>query len=1091
MSDNSLIDLEKEDMILLHLNETTSSESESIEKLTSNEEIFKNLDENNLDEQLGNLKDKGMISEIQEEENKCYRLTEDGEKEKKNIWDEIKDEKVILIDDKDTVRLTMRNIDNLHSDKSLIDILKNIDEDKILDVRDESQIYHGLVGREQEIEELMTSVEKMKEESSKAIFIAGDTGIGKTRLVEEVKRLAVEENIDFLKGKCDLEEHEPYHPFKDALDKFLKMDKEIGEFENMITPSHSSEEKVHTKQMFDAQRKSVFYGTTKFFESLCEIRPLVLFLDDLQWADKGTLNLLDYMTDRLQEKPILIFGTYRPGDVSEDDPLKETMRRMSRKKLYEKMELSPLDTSEIEELIKTLTNIEDVPRSFVESIEEKTNGNTLFIKENVNQMIEEKLIDPVEGTFPDQSDIILIPDVVHEVIEKRVYKLDDETRGILQLGSVIGRKVPFELLGEASDMDELEVLEKIDDLLENKIWIEHPREEAFLFTHELFIDTIYDGVGKWVEKKSLHEKVAKAMQKVYEDQLEENYSVIGRHYYKGERYQKSFEYFKKAGEKAEKVYAYEDAIERYKQSLRSFEETEALDDEEVFSLLEKLGEANTVLGNFEEARKYLSRALKKTDDIEKQRRAYRKIADTWSSQGKPEKVIGATKEGLSMRKIERDLPEEEKERESMGLSNSAEICRLLSHRGAALTRLGKYDEAKEIFFEELERAEELDEKSLLAQAYHDLGLMERGEVNPEDCIHYLESAIKIREEMLEEQDSAEERFDLSRSYNNLGVIYLDLRELEKAIPNFKRVLDLNKKTNNKQLKELSLQNLSLIYRYKGELEKSENIIEKLFEIYEIVEDRHGLLLAKNTIGKIALERGNLEHALGYLEDSLEIAEESDIKFRIVEVLTNISETHMWKGDIEEARNHIQRAYELAEEVQNNRAQGMSLYMKGRLDRLAGDVEESIKKHHRGIEISSETDERVDLLNNRCELAEDYLLKGDLNKAKEELNKAKEIGLDTPRFNTWLRMLEGILLRKKGDLERAESKLEESLKEAKEASKIYRVARLNCELGKLMKRKGEDKKAEEYFEKAVGLSDDKGIKLIKDVYCEELNEYTSD
>ncbi len=1066
--------LGEDELLILHIGDQCVPEdvTEPVGSM-SYEKIVENTNIDRIDELLTDLEDEDKISSTTEDEKKYFHLTKDGEKAREEIWEDIKEEKIILIDDKDTLQLKLKNIRNLFNGKDLIAILENINEENILDLRTKDQVYERLVGREEKFQEIKDMLDRIREEPGKAILISGDTGIGKTRLVEELKRLAIDQDFDFLKGKCHHEAPEPYQPFKSALDKFLEIEKEMGKFESVISPSQKADGKVQTRQMFDAQRKSVFYGTTKFLETLTEYRPLVLFLDDLQWADKGTLNLLDYMTDKLKDKPVLIVCTYRPGDVSEDDPLSETMRRMSRKRLYEEIELKPLETESIEKLIKEITQVEEVPKEFVKGIEEKTNGNPLFIKENVNQMIEEKLIDPVEGSFPSESKIVLVPDVVQDVIEKRVYKLNDDVRDILQLGSVIGRKIPFELLAEASEQDELEILEKIDELLENNIWREHPREESFLFSHDLLVDTIYQGTGKWLERKSLHNKVAEAIENIYESQIEEKYSILGRHFKIGEQYERSFEYFKKAGEKAERVYSHEDAVERYRESLEAAEKAESVDEEELFFLMEKVGEAVDIIGDSEEARKYFDRALTKAEDVEKKRRAYRKIARCWSNQGEFKKVISTADKGLSLYDeegimMEKKVEESEVERDLEELEDSPEICRLLSQKGWALRRIGKSEEAKKIFEEELEKAKDIDDVSVLSQAYHDLGSLQGSSMYMNKNMEYLQKSIDLRKEILQDEESFEQKYGLSRSYNNVGIFHLQRGNLNKSLEYLKKALDLHREINNKLFEAKTLINLAIIYTHKGELEKTEDILDDAFDMMRAIEDKQGLSRAEVNEALLYIEKGKIDKALDDFESSLETFEEIGNKIGVASTYIGMSRSFMFKGDMEKSKEYIEKAYEIAGEIKSEQVKVDALIQYGRLERLTGDPVEAVELHEKNMKNADEDGRMVSLLMNRAELIEDYIAKGELDRARELLEQKDEEDLDIPDINNKFQLVQGILHREEGNLEEAEDEFKRCLEEAKELSKKYRIARIHYELGKLYKAKENGEKAEESLEESERL-----------------------
>ncbi|MFW6048271.1 MAG: tetratricopeptide repeat protein [Candidatus Natronoplasma sp.] len=1066
--------LDERDLLLIHLGDLSDKPKQNNGKVDPVEDIL-GIEKEMIKRSISELEEKGMIIEEKthsdQDEILRYELTEGGKKEKERIWDDIKENKIILIDEKDAVQLKLENVPTVLDGVHLIEIIKNIDGRGVLYLRDDEKSREELVGREEHIKKLKDLITGIDHKEINTLLISGDTGMGKTMLVEELKNMVLEMGFDFLKGRCFIEDQAPYSPFNRALKKLLEIKRGTGEAQGVISQSRSSRGKAESQKMFDTQRKSVFYGTTKFLRSLSEFRPLVIFLDDIQWADSGTLNLLDYMADRLRDEAVILIGAYRPGDVSESDPLKRTMRRMSRKKLYHEIELGPLGEESIEKMISEITGIDKIPDDFVRKLEDKTNGNPLFVKEIVNQMLKERLIDTEKGELPTESEIIYIPDVVQEVIENRVFDLNDESREILQLGSVIGKDIPFELLANASDEKELELLDKIDPLLENNIWEEDPREDVFSFSHNLFLDTIYEGVGKWLERKNLHIKIAEATEKVYEGGLDDRYFTLGHHFKKGEDYEKAFDYFMKAGEKAEKVYAHEDAIERYEEALMIANRTGEIEKEEKISLLEELGEINNIIGDYEKSRKYLRQPLAEISDPERKRRLYRNIIDSWYNEGKFDKVIEITDEALDLG--EKDHLDLDEMSASSRKENTREICKLLSKKAWALMRKGEYERAKEIFFEELNRAEELGDRTVLAQAYHDLGSLERGGLSTEDCIRYLTKAIKIRKDILAEEESFKEKYDLFRSYNNLGAIYFERLDLDKSLSLFEKALKLNQEIKNKMFEVLALNNIAAIKSKKGELDGSKNILEEVLEMAEGIHYTQGQLLAENTLGVINQERGKFDLALEHFKRAKDITEKMDFKYGMIDVCVNISQSYIFKGEMDKAKDHLDQGHKLAEEIKNERSIAKTLRLKGNIERLEGSIEKSIESHKKALETDIKG---AYLFWNRCELVEDFLAKEDIKKAEENLEKAKEENIGTEELDSKLKMLQGVLLREKGDLEKSKKFLETSLEMSKDLSKRYRIARVDHELGKLYISMDNDEKAREYLDTAKQLFEQMGMKL---------------
>ncbi len=1083
-------DLSLEDLIILSFLDKSTLELEEFIQLDDEKE-------EKIRQKLEMMENEGTIIRTSEEKEDLYkssqlirfRLSERGKKRKKLLWSKIGNEDIDLIDEKDVVRLKLKNIIKIIKEKSLIEILKKLDDERVLNLDKKERHGYGFVGREEYLERFNKKINRILEGNGSTVVLKGRTGIGKTRLAEELKNIATEKGFDFFEGKCYVEDYSPYGPVESALEKFLEIEKDVVNLESIITPHRLKENSFTTSEMFDAQRKSIFYDTTNFLKNLSRYRPLVLFFDDLQWADKGTLNLLDYMTDRLKEESILIICAYRPGDINADHPLTSTLRKMSRKKVYEEFELEPLDESEIKDMIAEITGLNDIPEELITDIRKKTNGVPLFIKESLKQMIKENIIDIEKGKFPSEAELAEIPDVVQNVVEKRVFDLDDETREILQICSVVGKRIPFELITEISDEDELEILEKMDDLLEKNILEEHPRDESFIFSHDFFVDTIYQELGDWLEKKNLHQDVGKAIEKVYEKRLDEMYSTLGHHFSKAECYKKAFEYFRKAGKKAEDVYAHEDAIERYKRALFISNKTQEISSKDKISLLENLGDANNLIANYDESRKYLHQAFSKASALEDRRRIYRKIAESWFNQGEFDEVIGITDEAIQLDEFQGDSIEEVKgeKGELTGKKDiTPEICNLLSKKGWALKRKGEYIKAKDIFFKELEIAKDLGQASLLAQAYNDLGSFERGPIKIDACIHYLKRSIEIRSYLLEEESSFKERYELFRPYNNLGVTYISIGKLNKGLSYFKKALELNDKIKDRSFELIALNNLAQAYKEKGEIEKSEDYITQAMKIIEGIDDKQNRMIADETKGQICMDKGELDEAIYYFSRSIQVSSELDYMFKSIEGHKNLSITYTLKGDLKKARKYAEKGLELADKIDCDKTKEMTLLALGRVERLEGEIDEAIEHHKEAIGVTEGTRERLIRSENRCELIEDYIAKNDFEKAHEEIAKARSENLNMPDINNKLEMLEGIVYRKKEKLEKAKELLIRCLEDSKEMSKRYRIARIKYELGLVYDALGNDDKSYTYLDEAKRSSNDIGLESLEKE-CKEILE----
>ncbi|MFW6196323.1 MAG: tetratricopeptide repeat protein, partial [Thermoplasmatota archaeon] len=1071
--------------IILQLGDKENLDT-SREGITLKEYIVKciDVDEGFLDEIFEKLLGKEMI---ENDEKNSFVLTEKGKNERENIWDDIKDEEVVLIDNDDSIKLRLEDLIDILDNKSLIEIFDAI-EKNVLDLSNISFQLDKLIDREQELDKLKKDLERTIDGEGNTIFIEGEKGIGKTRLVYEIKKMALEEGFDFIKGGSIVGDYNPYRPFKDALSKFSKIQNDKKAFSSLVSDFNLTTSDRNDKEMFDAQRKSIFYDTKKYVEKLSDFRPIVIFLDDLQWADKGTLNLLDYMADKLQDKPVLFIGAYRPGDVTGEHALNETMNRMSRKKLYDKIVLDQLNDKAIEELIKNLTDSDDVPEEFVKNMKDKTNGNPLFIEESIKQMIDDGLISQEDPSFPDEKEIVLTSDMVEEVIGRRITNFDYQTRRVLQMGSVIGKKVPFDLLVDACDIDELELLDIIDSIMESKLWIEHTDEESFVFYHDLFVETIYNGLGRWLERKNYHMNVAKAIENVYDD-LSDRYSKVAYHYKNAEEYKKASSFYHKAGCRAEEVYAHEDAIERYKEALKMANRSDDIEKKKMFEILEDLSDALSIKGEYKEERMYLKQAMTHTEDLENKRRIYRKISKSFMNQSKYNESLEIIEEGL-------DLTEDDIERSDIDIKvfedgenyvKSPETCRLLSEKGWIMIRVGKYDEAKKIFKKELQLAEEVNHKPTLSQAYHDLGTPRRSNIDSEKSIEYLNKSLEIRNELLENRDNIEDKLGKSKTLNNIGAIYSREGKLDKALDYFKRSVEIDEEMNINLEKGRTLNNISYILIMKGKLDEVSEYLERGEKISKKIGDKQGLSRLATTKFALCKERGEFDKALDHIKRSQELAEEIDDIFGMFVCFKEMTDLYILMNNLDKAKENLKKAEGIASKVDNSKFNSIVLTARGWINRVEGNYEKAVDNHCEGISLSEKVDESSDVFDNRYHLIRDYIAQGEIDKANEQFKVAKEQDIELPDVELRLKLLEGILKRKERDFEESKEILEDCLEITKELSKEYRIAEVLYELGKVNRELGEKEEAERLLNDAKKRFKDMNMERYLVKCNKELNE----
>ncbi len=1108
-----MIDIEKKDMILMYLEglEEFREEEEvpydvTPKGITDSIELEEDRPYHTLEEMESEgllMEDERFISNLDRKRN-VYFLTDEGKRKEEEVWNRIKDQQVTIKTENKEKILSLKNIENHISGRNpTIKGLKTIDENGVIDLTCLEEDTEVFVGRKEELDRLKTELNKAKKSGARTVMVEGEAGVGKTSLVSKLVPFAEELGFEFLSGTCQGETSDPYLPFKEAFNEYMESNEQTGEKGMSFIGTIQQEEKIDDESMFDAKKKETFYQTTKTVKQIAGNDPLVVFLDDLQWVDRATLDILAYMDEKLEDASVLFIGTYRPEDVSEKHHLVEMIHRMDLEDRIKRIELQPLDYQDTEETIKNVLGSEEIPQYLIERIHDKTEGNPLFIKESLKQMIQEDIIDPENHRYPEESDEISISRLVHDVIERRIDRLDEDTRKIIQIGSVIGGKIPFDLLSGTADMDEIDLLDYIDILKTNDLWEPHPKDDAFHFCHTMIEDTVYENLDR-LKRKLLHKKIAQNLEELYKDELEDWYSDLARHYEAGGENSEALEYFVKAGKNAEKVYANDDAIEMYERALELFDGKVDLDIDKL-GIIEKIAGAYSLMGEYEKAREHLEQALGLTEKGKETQCIHRKITETHHEQGNREKALEHIEEGLS----------------AYGKENS-EKCKLLSLKGWTYLHKGNFDRAEEIFKDEKKIAEKIESEKQRGQVYHDLGTTALRKGDLDEGIEKLKRAIEIREKI-------DDKIELQKSYNNIGGAYVYKGNLEEGEKFFKKSLQVCEEIGHKNGISSSFHNLGDIHRRRGDLTKSIETYRKSLDISHKIGDIHGEANTHTDLAELYLMKGDLGSSRKNLEESIEIKEKTGDKYwtsanlivlanlKIKEsnldeaeekirdsmkiakeigsqrqlAITNyeIGKIYTLKGEFEKAKEHLDKSIEFADKIGIKEKIAESKDILGKIHRSKGNIEKAKKIRKEGLKLAERAKEEKAKIINKIGLGEIHLEAEELEKVEECLTKVSEKIQDReePRIIIRHLMLKGKLKIKRGNINEAEQYLKKSLKRCRGAEDKIKEAKTLYELGNLKLEKEEKKDAKDYIQGALKSFEDMDMSLWEKRTREQLDK----
>ena len=424
-----------------------------------------------------------------------------------------------------------------------------------------------LVGRDRELRLLEESLEECLGGRGALIVIAGEAGIGKSRLIEEFGKLATRRGVRVIVGRCVPGTQAPYLPFQDALSFQREVHgRELGLRTWLVGPPDFQSTVDSQKFTLDPESESgrTMYAALDFFRKISEKKPLMVLLEDVHWADSASIRLLHLLARNSRDTRNLFIASYRPEDlVSESEgkphPLLESLRIMRREGIVHEIELDRLNLDELRSVVEGLLGGPAEAELF-EKVYRESGGNPLFAVEITRLLVQTKSIALRNNRWKTVGQIgAELPPTIREVVLRRVERLQNEQRRLLECASVIGERFDPEILGKALETTKLDVLETLD-IIERESQLISALESVYRFSHEKVRQAIYDHVSR-PRRKELHRIIGEILEK--NPAREGLQSQISVHFYNSGDATKCVKYSLSAGQESLARFALQEALSHF------------------------------------------------------------------------------------------------------------------------------------------------------------------------------------------------------------------------------------------------------------------------------------------------------------------------------------------------------------------------------------------------------------------------------------------------------------------------------------------------------------------------------------------------
>ena len=736
-------------------------------------------------------------------------------------------------------------------------------------------INSALVGRTREIKTIQSMFRELSNGQGQILTLVGEAGLGKSRLIDEMHAVFEQDQVGryqwFESRGISYEMNRPYGLFVEPLRQACQIqdDDSLEVLRRKVRKTLTSlpddqqtrilntyEILVAADQDIEAESSPIRGEVLKreIYASMLDLwtfkamgKPLILVLDDLQWADPASVELIGHLFELVEQVPIFFVCALRPHQDAPAWSLRDSAASNASRAV--EIILPPLTENDSNQLVDNILQIAELPDDLRKAILEKSEGNPFFIEEIVSTLIEKGVIQQEEDGFywklVDNYREFNIPDNLHALLLARIDRLDFESRRTLQMASVVGRSFNFAVLADISpDIPDLE--SQLENLLRMgliQIGTQSPEME-YSFRHELTREAAYQSILKR-QRREYHRQVGEAIEKLYAANLFEVAYRLAYHFYAARDHQAALKYYQVAGKQSLQLFANREASQYFKQAIE---------------LALKLNVTSIRLAEL-----YLSRgrALELINDFDGALDNYEELES-----------LGRTRPDRSL-ELAALLPQT--------TIYSMPNVKFNPQLGAQLARRAMN---LAIDLKDFEGEAKSLWSLLLIQTFSDDDL--------ELAVRYGEQGLRIAREHDLEEVRAYIEHDLARPYMRLG-------RLDDAWDAYESSQAYWRKVGNFPMLADNLASLSESYYNAGEFDKSLQYAAEGMRISEKIDNVWGQAYNNFVIGPILVERGKIDESVEALGNTLRLSKEANFAAGIVATQMIQSWLYAMLGDQERAR----------------------------------------------------------------------------------------------------------------------------------------------------------------------------------------------
>jgi len=745
------------------------------------------------------------------------------------------------------------------------------------------------VGRNHEYGLLIGLIARLTVGTGYTVLIEGEPGIGKSRLLRELARYVRPQELPTLVTNCyEIERATPYQPVINLVTRAL--DRVSDAALRSLAPVSLAElaalvpeigERVPglpqlSNDFPEARQARLSRAVDQLLEASRGGRPAVLMVDDIQWADDASMQVLHYLARYAAQRPVLVIYAYREEAIDDDDRFAQLIDSLRREANARRVPLARLGYADTESIVAALADANPDAPGLAERLYRETEGNPFFLMSILQSLSEgETQLEPRAGGAPG-----LLPDALRAAVRVRLAHVPKAIRPLLDTAAVLGRRFDFDTLLDVTRKPEVQLLDAIEALVKRRLLREEPEGGVYDFSHDKLREVVYHDIGG-ARRRLLHRSVAETLERLGEDATHERDAQLAEHYERAHVWSKALHYLALAAEHSQALFAMRDALHWLDRAVAQSEaHPESLDAQQRLALYEQRGAARAQAGQMQGAVADMRRVievLRAGGERAKTRDALIQLGMAYRRADNYDEATACLTEALA---------------ESRAMNDERHAADTLYHLGTVAWSTGQNDQAIGFHQRAVEICERTGFTDLVAvQAWHGRGEAHYANAEPAAAIACYTRSLELARGIGDKSYESENLMMIGHAC----VGTKGLGDYPRAMESFEAALGIARGADLQWHLGPTLLGLDHARACTGRYGEAWTGMQKTLHWLESLSQARYQLIAYDCIGHLLLDLGLNELAVEHLERGLALGRDTSILFWRAALDTHLAIARMRLG----------------------------------------------------------------------------------------------------------------------------------------------------------------------------------------------------